>query len=86
MIEAEPFFVFAGIFVFDLLAIGHFVCRALLNAFHTHTHMHTGPCVIEGEEHAMMMSQRLQEIGKNVGIPLMYVVESLARQTRSQFT
>jgi 2-dehydro-3-deoxyphosphooctonate aldolase (KDO 8-P synthase) len=31
-----------------------------------------GPCVIESEEHAMMMSGRLQEIGRNVGVPLVY--------------
>jgi len=31
-----------------------------------------GPCVIEGEEHALKMSQRLKEIGQNVGVPLVY--------------
>ena len=31
-----------------------------------------GPCVIESEEHAMVMSQRLKEIGAKVGVPLVY--------------
>ena len=29
-----------------------------------------GPCVVESEEHAMMMAQRVKEIGRNVGVPV----------------
>lgn len=32
-----------------------------------------GPCVVESEEHAMMMAQRLKEISQHVGVPIVCV-------------
>jgi 2-dehydro-3-deoxyphosphooctonate aldolase (KDO 8-P synthase) len=29
-----------------------------------------GPCVVESEEHAFVMAQRVKEIGEKVGIPI----------------